>query len=482
MNFVSLSLFIFGSVAIGRSVLALSPAFVSPASSEADLIDLRKTQSEDRACFKKFDSFLAKLWGEKLNETNISDVGTIPKFLSPCEANHPKYNTETQQWLMEDADPNLKLRTCSASLFESVSDKLDAETRECSDKLFKKLLQDEDKYANDTKKLLNDEENPLFRRFLNLLDIEALLFQNRSLENFTSNERSAYDDMEFYAPFDKDKSERAWILRQECDWRDLKELREAKDDKHMLELFEYQVLRSVDRQLGNELVRTIDLAANISHSNYSAWLEARETMIAEIKSTVERLNTRTNDSQWICEFAGEIGDKFAREQAAILLSGTSHYIDLKTQDVTDYARAIEEHLGTLNDTRQEYFENFADNLESEMHCVRSMMTMLDNHHRYELATSFISTDLSYAQIFCGRMNLSLGLLAPEYCKCVGTFCVSHDIGALHAERYKLKKDETTGTYSVFTTISKIVHHRIVSGNGVLANVVFAVPYIFSIES
>lgn len=435
--------------------------------SETDIIDLKQTQRQDRSCLKKFDKQLEKLWDKMLNDTKIGDLGDVPTTFIYVGPSKPKYNTIAQEWLMEDANPTLKLETCFAGLYNTTLDAFDNETLACAKQLFGRLIEKEKRYAGVTKRLLTDETALPFREFLSFVEADGILFQNRIFDEYlTSHEKNTRDHMASYVPSSEDENERTWVLRQECDWKDLKEFQDAGDDEErVLDIFKTKLLRSVNRDLGNKLIRNIDLSANISRESLDAWLNARKNMLAEVETTIQKLKSAKKDVQWLCEYASEVANKYSMEQARILVPDNNYYIELRSNSVVYKAKDIEEQLKSLNDTRLGKFKDFVDSLNSKMHCWSSLKDLLVQHQAYEIAERFIGNDLSYPQLYCRDTNLNLGLLTPEYCKCVGTFCVAHEIASLFAERLKMVKNED-GTYSVETTNVTRPTQKVVSWPGV----------------
>lgn len=435
---------------------------LSGESPEAVLTELQQNQREDRACFAKFDRALAKIWGEKLNETDVSGLGKIPKTSNVQEPKKPKYNTAAQEWLMEDPYRAKKLGECSAGLYKLI----DNDNRICAEELSKRLIKNEENYVVVTEQLFSEGSNTVpFGPFFTFKDLELILFQNRGIDNLTNHENNTYGHIESYVPSDEDKGERTWILRQECDWNDLKDIIEAGDDE-VPDLFRSQVLRAVDRELGNQLVRYFDLNANVTHANYNAWIKAREDMKSEVETIVGELNTVKKDDRWLCEYAGEIGNRFAVDQANILLPQSSFYVDLKARDVARRARDLEYYLKTLKDDRSDRIEELADEFGAGLLCLESLATLMLDHQRYEVASHFVGKGYSYPEIFCRQMNINAGLIAPEYCKCVGSFCVSHDIAALYAERFELKKNKNNGGYAVGITNVNTPTTKVVAWPGI----------------
>lgn len=428
-------------------VIAIVSGCVSASHSEpeAGFDELQNIQKDDRACFEKFDQLLSTLWTEKLNEVKVDDLGSIPRFLSFDTPINSRYNTRFQEWLLEADNLTEKLRQCSAGLYESVSNKFDNDTRICADRMLKRLIENEVKFEGIAEKQLNFVDLP-FRKFLTFDEFNVVVFQNRSIDHLTDVERNTYEDMQIYMSDDKDKEKRVWNLRQRCDWEDLRSIKEAKDDEELWNSFKKILLKSHDRELAHNLITNINVDALISHKKIEALFNSTNNM----KSAIDVLKPIKNDSRSYCEYASDLGRRFASKQSKSLLDRSNRldFLDLTGYHIVGAVTSVRNYLKKADDPRRDHFKKLGDRLAEDFNCWWSVMILLLNQQRYEIATNFVSNELSYPDVVCSSGPVNPKYLTPQYCECNGSFCQKHIIAQLFEEKYELKKNDTSGNYHI----------------------------------
>ncbi|XP_046751351.1 uncharacterized protein LOC124414450, partial [Diprion similis] len=406
-------------------------------------------------CIKKLDGVLKARWTEDLVQVPTEYLGNLPTIpWEDKESIYTRYNTLEDEWLIEGGSPEKKISQCIKKIVSDVRVPLTNQGElDCVAKLISTHTIDETYHQRNFEDLVNTSsaEQLPFRKFISFPEIVDLIFQNRQPSSWTNLERLLYAHTMGYVLTDADRNRRNYFTTQNCDWVNLKALREAPSEVSKLNEFSSQVRHAVNKQLAGKLVKNWNLNEILSTDRYELWTKTRQNMTMMLEREVERLRNEKRDPQWLCEYATELATYFTEMQSNILLTEELQPIRLESSDLASRSRRIEEALSGLNNTRHSLIrnrvKNIADEQENGTRCLSAFLRLVQNHRRYQLASAFIDEAYVYPEIFCKSGIKNPGLIQFTFCNCVGTFCVSHSLAALFAEEYVLVKG-SDGIYKV----------------------------------
>lgn len=405
-------------------------------------------------CIKRLDSVLKARWNEELKRIPTTDLGDLPKnSWKDKESNFARYNSFEDEWLMEEGSPAKKINQCIRHVLSDSSIALNELPNpnylNCLTELIATNTLQEFDHQRNFDNLVNSSstEQLPFRKFISFPEIVQLMFQNRNPNTWTSLERLLYGHTDAYLRTDADNSHRNYFASQNCDWINAKALREASTEAARLKEFTSQVRHSVNRQLAGRLVKEWNFDKILPRKRFELWLKSRQEMTLQLEKEVEQLRKKNKEAQWLCEYAGELATIFTEVQSNILLTGEKSSVHLEVSDVASRARTIQEALEKLNDTRQVAMKRIADKQDEGTRCLSAIVHFVENHRRYELASSFIDEVLEYPVIYCENPIKNEGLVRFHLCNCIGSFCISHYLAAVFAEEYTLVKG-SDGVYKI----------------------------------
>lgn len=425
-------------------------------------INIGKKYISEMECMKRWHNVLKTRWLEELNNVPVTDMDGLPETQwEERESTFTKYNTYGDEWLMESGSPVKKIEQCvqnlvsDMSIFQSNKDYL-----KCLAEIASIHALNESYHRRHLEELINSSssEQLPFRKFISFPEIVDLMFQNRSPNTWTSLEGLLYEHTKSYVFSDADKNRRNYFATQNCDWVRLKALRNTRNEVEKLQEFTSQVRHAVNKQLASRLVKNWNLNTILPSDTYFHWLKSHEEMIKQLDREVEELRNQARDALWMCEYATELATNFTNVQSTILL--TEYNLYPQVFDATLDIRKIEQELININDSRQTHVKKIADRQDEEMRCLSSLLHLVQNHRRYQLAMSFIDEEYEYAEIYCQPIKKNPGLIEFIFCNCIGSICVSHDLAAVFEEEYVLVKG-SDGVYKIvrsgITSKRKVTH-------------------------
>lgn len=424
-----------------------------PALDRNHYINIGEKSIKEIECIKTLDSILKVQWtGElaKIPTTDLENLTVIP--WEDVESTYTKYNTFEDEWLMEEGSPTEKISQCSKHLLPHVDihGVVNQNDLNCLSELLSSNTLDEIQHQRDFEALINTSsmEQLPFRKFINFPEVVDLIFQNRQRTTWTSLEGLLYEHTKSYVLTNVDKMRRNYFASQNCDWRNVKNLREASSEVAKYKEFISQVRHSVNKHLAGRLVKNWDLNTILPIDRYELWLKSRQEMMSNLELEVESLRKQNRETQWLCEYASELANNFTDVQSSILLTEAElSVVHLQVFDVVSKTKTIEVALAKLKDARHSAIQQIAKKQEERARCLSSLLRFVQNHRRYELASLFIDEEYEYPEIYCENAIKNPGLIRFTFCNCIGSFCVSHYLAALFAEEYALVKG-SDGLYKV----------------------------------
>lgn len=425
-------------------------------------------------CLKKFDTILEHKWREQLKQVPTIDPRNLGKIeWEEKDSSYTRYNTFEEEWLMNKNLPAKRIDQCFRNLVSDVVPLMTQDEIQCLNELFYFHVVNEIDHQEEFESILKatSHEQLPFRKFISFTELVEILFQNRSPDAMTDLERVLYEHAESYLISENDRGLRNYAGSQDCDWENAKFLREASTDTARFAEFVRQVRSTVNKQLAGQLVKKINLNATIPRDRYDRWMQERQAMISMLEKEVGRLRKQNKDAQWLCEYATKLAFEFSDKQLSILLMEDSSWVYLKVSDVASTARAVEEALGKLNDFRHGAVKTIADQYEEGTRCFFSLLHLIQNHRKHDLASAFIDQHYSFPELYCRGKSKNFGLVQMTFCNCIGSFCIGHPLAALFADEYVVTKGPD-GIYQVVRTghksNRKIIHcHILANGNKML---------------
>lgn len=419
-----------------------------PALDPSYLTNLYNEYLEEYQCLIRIDDILSSKWLQDLEKIPTNDLGALNPSREFVEPSKPMYNTKEQEWLMESGSSSNQIDSCIRNLIPEIVPSMNQRDINCLNSMFAHHIEEElvheEIFVNMLKTSMRDQLP--FRRFISFTQFVDMMFQSRTPDALGDLERTVYEHAESYLTTDKDRSERTYIIEQECEWKNARKLWEASGAEKFAE-FERQVRDSVNQQLGSRLVKSWSLNSTLGSDKYAAWSRSRGDMESMIKSEIAMLKNQQMDAQSLCERATKFSYKLSDEQADILLTKDDSGISLRVTEVYEKARSIEKAMKGVKDFRHPVFKVIADKYETGTQCLTAFSHLVQNHRKFDMALGFVDGMYNYPEFFCKLKNINLGLIATRFCKCVGSFCVAHGLAALFAEEYTLVQSPD-GTYRV----------------------------------
>lgn len=427
------------------------------ATNEKNFIALQQKNFQELQCLNRVDAIFASKWMRDLEKISFKDLGEVPRRNFYKESSKATYNTAEQEWLIESGSASGEIDSCLRDIVREIVPLMSKSEVDCLNSIFVRHIQKEIEHEYKHKKVLEKDvgEQLPFRMYISFTEFVELMFQSRNPDALGSRERSVYRHAETFLNTEDDRLEPTYIVYSGCNWKNAKALREAPNANARFNEFLRQVQESVDKQLGNKILKNWKLTETLSSDKYLSWLDAREKMMLQINAEVEKLRTQNRDAQWLCDYAAQLAYRFWFPQSMTLVNYFNEHV-LETSQFFRKLRSIRETLDKDNDIRYPVLRTLVNKYENVTGCLSAFYHLVENHQRFDIASAFVNDRYTYSEFYCETGILLYDNIRTQFCKCVGSFCVTHGIATLQREEYDLLQ-KPDGTY--YVDVNKIWKER-----------------------
>lgn len=400
---------------------------------QSQISELGRATEESLNCFHQVDQLLATDWATKF-QLGGGDVYTEPIVVNRFKDDEDPKGTEKVSKVTVQAKD---LGRCMSNITKKVV--MIPKLEKCMRNLVSIEIETEDFISGPGQ---FDESVPLpYLTFLDSKELVKLLFQNRTWDQLSPEEKKVVQVANNYLSQVKSDRDKVFVLDQACEWKNLAALQKHANNRNdQMKEFVSQVVRIISLKIARVIFTAKHLKPGTWISVYRRWVPVRMKNLRTLYSKIEEeLEPGNFPVEVLCKYTTVLANYLAKEELKIVTPEKISPLNLVTNDLGVKISSKEERLCANGDSSIcSKYRELRKSYGRDLHCLKSFGELLSNHFLKSIITKYanIEPPLTYPEIVCRRAATPENI-AVRYCRCIGSICTFDDVGEVNANAYKL---------------------------------------------